>query len=253
MADPPPPPDEEEFVPQGTIPTGTSAKKYCVDEFLRQTSEKDHGQGKFELESNRMLEVNLNGKVWIKWGSMIAYAGGIKFKKAGISDKGLGKVFKEKFTGEGMTLTKAEGSGQLYLADQGKSISVIELGGSSLFVNGNDVLAFEDTVKWDVKMIRSAGMAAGGLFNVHLSGHGMIAVTTHGQPLTLRTSHDRPVMTDPNATVAWSATLSPSIKTDISLGTLFGKTSGETIQLMFKGDGFVVVQPYEEIVPVQPR
>ncbi len=230
---------------------GTSAKKYTVTEFLNQTYEKDHGQGKFELESDRMLEVNLNGRVWIKWGAMIAYKGKIGFKKAGLSDLGLGKVLKKKVTGEGLTLTKAEGEGSLYLADYGKSVNIIDLEGYGICVNGNDVLALEDSIKWDIKFIRSAGMAAGGMFNVQMSGHGMIAITTHGKPLTLPVYPGYPVYTDPNATVAWSSNISPTIKTDISLGTLFGKTSGETIQLQFNGEGFVVVQPYEEITVVQ--
>jgi uncharacterized protein (AIM24 family) len=186
----------------------------------------------------------------MKWGAMVGYRGSITFKKAGISDKGLGKVFKEKLTGEGMTLTKAEGQGALYLADQGKKISVIQLNGESLFVNGNDVLAFEDGIDWDVKMIKGAGMAAGGLFNVKLTGNGMIAITTHGEPLTLPVSPQSPVYTDPNATVAWSGGVNPTVKTDISLGTFFGKTSGETFQLAFNGQGFVVIQPYEEISPM---
>ena len=56
-----------------------------------------------------------------------------------------------------------------------------------------------------------------------------------------------PVFTDPNATVAWSGGLSPEIVTNISLGSLLGRGSGESIQLKFAGDGWVVVQPYEEI------
>ena len=55
------------------------------------------------------------------------------------------------------------------------------------------------------------------------------------------------VRTDPNATVAWSGSLSPGFKTDVSLKTFFGRGSGESIQMLFEGDGFVVIQPYEEV------
>jgi len=55
-----------------------------------------------------------------------------------------------------------------------------------------------------------------------------------------------PVSTDPNATVAWSSNLSPSFKTDISLRTFIGRGSGETFQMLFEGNGFVVIQPFEE-------
>ncbi len=228
--------------------------KYSIEEFIDKTSQKDKGEGKFELETPHLLEINLDGKVWTKWGSMIAYRGSIKFEKAGISDKGVGKFLKEKLTGEGMTLTKARGNGTLYTADKGKKISIIDLQDESIFVNGNDVLAFEDAIQWDIKMMRrAAGMLAGGLFNVKLSGTGMIAITTHKDPITLEVTEDSPVMTDPNATVAWSGNLQPDLKTDISFKTLTGRSSGETLQMKFKGEGFVVIQPYEEITLVGPQ
>ena len=43
----------------------------------------------FELENNRLLEVNLNGRVWSKMGSMIAYRGNIRFQREGMLDHGL--------------------------------------------------------------------------------------------------------------------------------------------------------------------
>ena len=57
---------------------------------------------------------------------------------------------------------------------------------------------------------------------------------------------DNPIMTDPNATVAWSGSLTPEFKTDIQLKSLFGRGSGESFQMQFAGEGFVVVQPFEE-------
>lgn len=96
-------------------------------------------------------------------------------------------------------------------------------------------------------MRKLAGVMAGGLFNVRLSGSGMVAITTHYEPLTLRVSPDCPVMTEPNATVAWSGSLEPEFKTDISFKTFLGRGSGESIQMLFQGEGFVVIQPKEEI------
>ena len=54
-------------------------------------------------------------------------------------------------------------------------------------------------------------------------------------------------MTDPNATVAWSGNLTPEFKTDTSFRTFIGRQSGESFQMKFEGDGFVVIQPYEEV------
>jgi uncharacterized protein (AIM24 family) len=61
------------------------------------------------------------------------------------------------------------------------------------------------------------------------------------------------VHTDPQATVAWSGHLQPDMHTDISLGTLVGRGSGEAVQMRFKGDGWVMVQPYEEMAVVARR
>ncbi|THB79199.1 MAG: AIM24 family protein [Desulfobacteraceae bacterium] len=222
--------------------------RYSVAEFVSRTSQKDRSQGLFELESNNMLEINVDGSVWTKMGSMIAYTGNITFTREGVLEHGLGKMLKKAVSGEGATLTKAEGKGALYLADASKKISVLELDNDTICVNRNDLLAFEPSVNWDITMMKKvAGMLAGGLFNIKLSGKGMIAITTHHDPLTLKVSPGKPVITDPNATVAWSGNLTPELKTDISFQTLLGRGSGESIQMRFDGDGFVVVQPFEEV------
>jgi uncharacterized protein (AIM24 family) len=222
--------------------------RYSLDEFVSRTAQQDRGQGLFELENERLLELNLNGMAWTKTGSMVAYLGQIKFTREGVLEHGIGKFLKKAFTGEGARLTKAEGAGKLYLADAGKKISILQLAGQSLFVNGNDVLAFELSLKWDITMMRKVtAMMAGGLFNVRFEGSGMLAITTHYDPVTLRVRPGQPVFTDPNATIAWSGGLMPEFKTDVSLKTFLGRGSGESIQMMFNGDGFVVIQPYEEV------
>jgi uncharacterized protein (AIM24 family) len=222
--------------------------KYSLAEFVQNTAEKDAGQGLFELESERLLEINLNGLVWTKMGSMVAYVGDVKFTREGVLEHGAGKLLKRFVSGEGTRLTKAEGTGQVYLADDGKKITILELENDTIYVNGNDVLAFEDGIGWDVKLMRKVtGMLAGGLFNVKFSGSGMLAITTHYDPMTLVVTPNSPISTDPNATVAWSGTLEPEFKTDISFKTFLGRGSGESIQMLFRGEGFVVIQPQEEV------
>lgn len=222
--------------------------RYSVDEFVNQTKQQDKGEGLFELETKRMMEINLDGQVWAKSGAMVSYRGNIKFEREGILEHGLGKLFKKALTGEGISLMKANGNGKLYLADGGKKISILKLDGDSIFVNGNDLLAFEPSIQWDIKLMRRmAGMLSGGLFNVRLEGTGMVAITSHYEPLTLMVTPSNPVYTDPNATVAWSGSLEPEFITDISFKTFLGRGSGESIQMKFSGEGFVVVQPFEEV------
>jgi uncharacterized protein (AIM24 family) len=222
--------------------------KYTLDEFVRHSTQKDRDQGLFELETERVLEVNLNGMIWTKTGSMVAYLGQIRFEREGIFEQGIGTFFKKALTGEGARLTKATGNGKLYLADMGKKVTILNLVNQALCVNGNDILAFEPSLKFSIRMLKKvAAMLSGGLFNVRLEGSGMLAITTHYDPLTLRVTPGQPVYTDPNATIAWSGNLMPKFRTDVSLKTFLGRGSGESLQMVFNGDGFVVVQPYEEV------
>ncbi len=222
--------------------------RYSIEEFVAETRQKDHGQGTFELESERLLELNLNGEIWTKLGSMVSYRGNVKFTREGILEQGIGNLLKKAVSSEGARLTKAEGQGTVYLADAGKKITLLNLQGESLFVNGNDLLAFEPTVNYKIQMMKKmSSMLAGGLFNILLQGSGMVAFTTHYDPITLIVTPDNPVITDPNATVAWSGSLTPRIKTDVSFKTFLGRGSGDSIQTVFEGSGFVVIQPYEEV------
>lgn len=221
--------------------------RYSIDDFITATAQEDRGQGLFEFETERLLEVNLNGSVWTRMGSMVAYVGGIKFTREGILEQGLGTLLKKAVSGEGARLTKAEGQGRLYLADGGKKISILNLQNEAVVVNGSDLLAFEPSLKYEIKMIKSvAAFTAGGLFNVRVSGSGMLAVACHFEPMTLRVKPGQPVFTDPQATVMWSANIEPKFKKDISLKTIVGRTSGESYQMQFEGDGWVTIQPFEE-------
>ena len=156
--------------------TGTAK---TIDDFVNSTAQRDLGQGVFELESPRMLEVNLNGTMNTKMGSMVAYLGNIKFKREGMMDQGIGNLLKKAVSGEGMRISYAEGQGKLYLSDSGKKIILLKLENDSIVVNGNDVLAFEPSLEHKIKMMKKVvGMMAGGLFNVRFDGSGLLAITS---------------------------------------------------------------------------
>ena len=216
-----------------------------LDEFVDSHAPQENS-APFELENSKLLDISLDGTVMAKAGTMVGYTGDISFERK--SAGGLTGMLKSKATGEGAVMMEATGSGNLYLADQGKEVQILELDADDeISVNGNDVLAFESGVSWDIRTLNSvAGASTGGLFNVYLEGPGHVAITTHGKPLVVPT----PVSTDPNATVAWSSNVSPSTKRDLNIKGFLGRSSGESFQLHFAGDnGFVIVQPYEEHGP----
>ena len=218
-----------------------------IDEFVTSLSQDADSTGTFAKETSEMLEVALDGRVWARAGAMVAYTGDVTFEREGVFEGGLTNFFKKQFTGEGAPLMKMEGRGRVYLADRKKKISAFRLSGEQVSVNGQDLLAFEDGIDWDIEAMKSAGsLIAGGLFNVTLSGIGSVVITSHGTPLTLRVEPGAPVYTDPQATVAWDGGLAPSIETDVSAKALVGRGSGESVQFGFEGDGWVLVQPFEE-------
>ena len=226
--------------------------KYSIQAFIKETAQDDLKKDFFQMEKDYLLELNINNQtVMIKKGAMVAYDGNIKFEREGILSKGVSNLLKKVVSGEGTTMMRAVGTGRIYVADQAKKIRILYLENETINVNGNDILAHEQGIAYSVKMMKSvAGIMGGGLFQVNLSGTGHVAITTHGDPLTLLVKPGSPVYTDPNATVAWSGNLTPSIKTDVSLKTFVGRGSGESFQMKFEGDGWVIVQPYEEIYSV---
>lgn len=203
----------------------------------------DSGGDGFQKENSRLLDVPVDGTVMVKAGSMIAYDGDITFTGKSSAEGGLTGFVKEAVTSEGTPIMAAEGSGHLYVAERGKKVQILDLrADESISVNGQDILAFESSVDYEIDTIGNlSAAAAGGLTNVYLSGPGQVAVTTEGDPLVV----SPPVCTDPDATVAWSTDLSPSFA--INKTFEIGQTSGESIQMEFTGsDGFVVIQPHEE-------
>lgn len=216
-----------------------------LDSFVRENAPGESGD-RFELENSKLLDIEVDGTVLTKAGSMIAYQGDLTFTGKSSAEGGLSGFLTENVTSEGTPVMEVEGEGHVYVADQEKKIQLLSLkDGEAISVNGDDVLAFEDRVEYEIGTIGSlAGASSAGLTNVYLSGPGMVAITTHGDPLAL----GPPVRTDPAATVAWSSDLSPSINTDRSIADSIGQTSGETYQMAFDGEsGFVIVQPFEEL------
>ncbi|WP_070365888.1 AIM24 family protein [Halodesulfurarchaeum formicicum] len=205
----------------------------------------DPGGEQFGLENDYTLDVTVNGSVKAKAGSMIAHTGDLSFTGKASAEGGITGFLKEAATGEGTPIMDVEGQGHVYLADREKKVQILKLdAGESVTVNGEDILAFAPEISYEIGSIDSlAGSFAGGFTNVHLSGPGYVALTTHGDPLVLQP----PVTTDPSATVAWSG-VSPTVEVNASLSDMVGQESGERFQMQFTGEsGFVVVQPFEEL------
>jgi uncharacterized protein (AIM24 family) len=200
------------------------------------------GQDTFSLQNSKMLKVRLNGELMARKGTMVAYQGQMNFEYQGSG--GIGKFLKKALTGEGAPLMKVGGQGELFLAHDADDIHLIRLENDALTVNGGNILAFEPSIQWDIRKVEGAGMMAGGLFNTLLQGSGWVAITTHGAPVILETAQ-QPTFADAQSAVAWSANLQTRVHAQVKLGAFFGRSSGESIQMGFAGQGFVIVQASE--------
>jgi len=192
------------------------------------------------LQNPRMLRVVCDGEFYARKGTMVAYQGDIDFAHQG---SGLGRFTKKMLTGEGLPLMRVFGKGTVFLARDAWEIHILDLEDESITVNGNNVLAFEAGLEWDIHRVRGMGIIAGGLFNTVFRGRGRVAVACHGTPVLLNA--DQMTFVDTKAAVAWSTSLTTSLRSTVKAGALIGRGSGEAFQLALEGRGFVLVQASE--------
>ena len=213
----------------------------------------NESQDAFSLQNSKLLKVELKDvTIQAKLGSMVAYQGQVAFEHAGSG--GMGRLIKKAVTGEGTQLMKLTGTGEVFLADQAQDVHLIYLENDKITCNGRNVLAFDAGIDWDIERVQGASgmMAGGGLYNMALSGTGWVAVISDGPPVLLNVA-SAPTFADAQAAITWSSGVSTSIKTDFKMKNLIGRGSGETIQMAFGGQGWVLVQPSEgRIVAAAP-
>jgi uncharacterized protein (AIM24 family) len=198
----------------------------------------------FALQNSKLLKVSLDQiTIQAKAGAMVAYQGDVSFEHAGSG--GISRMMKKAMTGEGTTLMKMSGTGEVFLADTAQDIHLIYLENDAITVNGANLLAFDSGIDWDIKRVEGvSGMMGGGLFNTALNGTGWVAIVSDGPPVLLNTG-DAPTFADPQAAITWASSVQTGIKTDIKLKNFIGRGSGETVQMSFSGQGWVLVQPSE--------
>ena len=178
-----------------------------------------------------------------KQGSMVAYQGDIDFahKGSGLLGKLTGAL-----TGQGMSLMRCAGDGEVFLADEASRVFVIRLQGEQLYTSAQGVLAFDEALDTEVRRIEGAGLHGGGLFSMLFSGTGAVAVKTRGVPVVIPVGPATYV--DGNAVIAWSAGAQAVTTTALRLRRSgYARQTSEAVNLQFRGapGNFVVVQPFE--------
>ena len=199
-------------------------------------------------QNGKMLKVALNGEMMVRQGAMVAYRG--ISSSRGLAPAGVGQFIKQQVTGEGVPLMKCTGAGDMFLADLASDIHLIDLEGQhdGLTINGKNVLAFEPSLAMTSAACRAQACWSNAACSTACSpARAASRSPTKGTPVVLQV--DQPTYADPQAAVAWSASLQTGFHRadQFGLGTLIGRSTGEAFTMSFNGQGFVVVQPSEEV------
>ncbi|MFI9118263.1 TerD family protein [Streptomyces bikiniensis] len=181
--------------------------------------------------------------VLARQGSMVMYQGKVDFgyKGAGFAGRIVGNA-----TGQEMQLMRCTGRGQVFLAEEGAQLHPIELQGDGICVSAENVLAFDETLQYEVRRIEGHGIPGGALFTMQFQGSGTVVVKTRGIPVVLPVTPT--TFADCNAVVAWSSASQVVLSSQVRLRrNAYPGHSGETVNLQFRGapGNFIVVQPYE--------
>nr|WSZ98367.1 TerD family protein [Streptomyces sp. NBC_00857] len=238
---PPGPPQGAPYgVPQG-VPQGGGGLQAALQPY----KELPTGQ-RWTAQNGQLVRVDLGAEgtpVLARQGSMVMYQGKVDFgyKGAGFAGRIVGNA-----TGQEMQLMRCTGRGQVFLAEEGAHLHPVELQGDGICVSAENVLAFDETLQYEVRRIEGHGIPGGALFTMQFHGTGTVVVKTHGTPVVLPVTPT--TFADCNAVVAWSSASQVIISSQVSLRrNAYPGHSGETVNLQFRGapGNFIVVQPYE--------
>ncbi|MCX4584789.1 AIM24 family protein [Streptomyces sp. NBC_01481] len=195
------------------------------------------------LQNAKLIKYAVNGEMHARQGSMIAFRGNLQFERKG---QGIGGMLKRAVTGEGLALMAVRGQGEAWFAHEAQNCFIVDIDqGDALTINGRNVLCFDATLSYEIKTVKGAGMSGGGLFNSVFTGYGKLAVICDGNPIVIPVTGQQPVYVDTDAVVGWSAQLNTSLHRSQSVGSMIRGGSGEAVQLMLQGEGFVIVRPSE--------
>ncbi|WP_108989544.1 TerD family protein [Streptomyces coelicoflavus] len=244
---PTPPPGYGQQPPQGApqgIPQG-APQGAGVTAALQQFRETATGQ-RWTQQNKKLVRVDLGAEgqpVLARQGSMVLYQGKVDFgyKGAGFAGRVVGNA-----TGQEMQLMRCTGKGQVFLADNSAMLHPIELQGDAVCVSAENVLAFDESLQYEVRRIEGHGIPGGALFTMQFQGTGTIVVKTRGVPVVLPVTPT--TFADCNAVVAWSAAAQVVVSSQVRMRrNSYAGDTGESVNLQFRAapGSFVVVQPYE--------
>jgi uncharacterized protein (AIM24 family) len=181
----------------------------------------------FRLLQRNLLEIALNGKAFVKQGTIYSYTGNLTF------------WVKEKRPAATPALVIVTGTGKVLLTDRDREINITSVEGA-LWVQPSALLACEESVA--PRYIRLGDGESGPEF-LSLEGRGLAALSVATRPLTLAITPDQPVAVAAASVIMWAGVLTPRLVQDQALNeALLAPGAAVSTLVRLEGTGRVLME-----------
>ena len=185
----------------------------------------------FQVRTDGGLEVASRGAVFVRKGSVVWYSGKVRFANEPAFQ---GTRFER--------ILRAEGRGNFFLSDPGRSAYGRDLGGQSLFVEASRLLALDTALNFRLDPIHDFHHDRR-VDILKVTGHGSVILSVSASLLGHDVSHEFPLIVNARDLVAWSGKLVPSVVEDRFLEEVMVPDAHGTPKIRFEGQGLVLTEP----------
>jgi Flp pilus assembly protein TadD/uncharacterized protein (AIM24 family) len=181
----------------------------------------------FRVLENNLMEISLNGKVFIKQGTIYSYGGNLTF------------WVKDRRPGGHAAMVMITGHGKIMLTDRDREITFMTVADETLYVEPSHLLACEETL---TPRYLPLSPSHPGLEFLALEGSGMVALSVMSKPLAVDVTPELPVSVPANAVIVWSGPLGARVVEDRHLYEVM-RPAGEGASLIrLEGTGRLLME-----------
>ena len=181
----------------------------------------------FRYLENKLMELAVTGKVFIKQGTIYSYGGNLTF------------WVKDRRPGGHPALVMVTGQGKVILTDRDREITFMRVEDSVLHVEPNHLLACEESL---TPRYATVGDAVPRLEFLALEGSGMVALSVASKPLALEVTPDLPVSVPAASVICWTGRLTPHVVEDRHVYEVMLPSASAATLLRLEGEGRILVE-----------
>jgi tetratricopeptide (TPR) repeat protein len=181
----------------------------------------------FRYLENKLMELAVEGKVFIKQGTIYSYGGNLTF------------WVKDRRPGGHAALVMITGHGKVILTDRDREITFMRVEDSVLHVEPSHLLACEESL---TPRYATVGDEVPRLEFLALEGSGMVALSVASKPLALEVTLDLPVSVPAGSVICWTGRLVPHVVEDRHVYEVMLPSASAATLLRLEGEGRILVE-----------